>query len=114
MSLSEGNTERKRWRSALPWALGSLVCSYASGFMQWLYGHYHWSIVFSSPRWQIPDQIREPLFGLFNVIDFHEKLFAAAATGLAVVCVRHRPRWIGIAVLIPALLLLFTATMLMT
>ena len=41
-------------RSALPWAIGSLVCSYASGFMQYLYGYYHWQVVFAFPPWKPP------------------------------------------------------------
>lgn len=114
MMSSADNTARLGWRFALPWALASLICSYASGFLWWLYGYYHWDIVFASSGWQIPDSIHAAVFRLFDIVALQQKLFALAATGLSIVCLRHRPRWIGVAVLIPALLMLFSATMVMT
>jgi hypothetical protein len=82
--------------------------------MHWLYGYYHWKVVFAHPRWDIPDHIRDPVFAVFRIIGFHKVFFAIGATALAVVCMRHKPRWIGVAVLIPAVLMLFLACFLMT
>ncbi len=112
--LSENDEDRNAWRSALPWAIASLVCSYASAFMQWLYGYYHWQVVFAYPRWEAPPHVRGPLFAMFDIIHFHKILFAVGATILAIACMRHRPRWIAATVLVPAVLLLFLGVCLMT
>lgn len=112
--MSGNHQVRSTWRSALPWAIASLLCSYASGFMQWLYGYYHWQIVFAYPPWDKPEHVRGPLFAMFGILDSHEILFAAGATLFAVFCLRHQPRWIGVAVFVPAVLLLFTAVFMMT
>ena len=114
MPLPEHNENRNAWRSALPWAFASLVCSYASAFMQWLYGYYHWQVIFAYPRWEAPQHVRGPVFTMFDIMHFHQILFAVGATILAIACMRQRPKWIGVAVLIPAVLLLFLAAFLMT
>ena len=72
-----------------------------------MYGYHHWKVIFPHPRWNIPEHIRDPVFALFDIIDFHKVFFAVAATVLAIACVRHRPRWIGGLLLIRAVLMVF-------
>ena len=106
--------DRTAWRSVLPWAIASLVCTYTSAFMQSLYAYYHWRVVFAVPFWEAPKHVRGPLFAMFGFIHFHEIVFSGIATILAIVCMRHKPKWLGVMVLVPAVILLFAATFVMT
>jgi hypothetical protein len=67
-------------RSVLPWAVASLACTYASAFLNWLYGYYHWQIVFAFPRWEPPQHVHEPLFSMFGILQYHGVVFAVGAT----------------------------------
>ena len=112
--MPDTSGEQNNPRSAVPWAMASLVCSYASGFMQYLYGYYHWQVVFAFPPWKPPEYVRGPMFAIFGILQAHKILFAVGATVFAVICLRHGPRWIGVAVLVPAIILLFAAVFVVT
>ena len=101
-------------RSALPWAVASLACTYASAFLKWLYGYYHWQIVFAFPNWEPPQHIHKPLFAMFGILKYHGVVFAVGATIFAIVCTMHRPRWVGILVLGLAVLVLFGTVFVVT
>jgi hypothetical protein len=94
-------------RSALPWAVASFACTYASAFLQWLYAYYHWQIVFAFPHWEPPEHIHEPLFAMFGILKNHGVAFALAAILLAIVSTMYRPRWIGVTALVLAGYLFF-------
>lgn len=89
-------------RSALPWAVASFACTYASAFLRWLYGYYHWEIVNTFPLWEPPQHIHEPLFAMFGILQNHGVAFAVAAILLAIVSTMYRPRWIGLTALVLA------------
>lgn len=89
-------------RSALPWAVASFACTYASAFLRWLYGYYHWEIVNTFPLWEPPQHIHEPLFAMFGILQIHGVAFAVAAILLAIVSTMYRPRWIGLTALVLA------------
>ena len=101
-------------RSALPWAIASLACTYASAFLKWLYGYYHWQIVFAFPHWEPPQHVHEPLFAMFGILQYHGVVFAVGATILGIACTIYRPRWVGVTVLGLAVLMLFVTIFLMT
>ena len=101
-------------RPVLPWAVASLACTYASAFLKWLYGYYHWQIVLAFPRWEPPQHVHEPLFAMFGILHYHGLVFAVGATIFAIACTVHRPRWVGVTVLGLAVLMLFVTVFVVT